>query len=256
MGAIAVLSSWTAITERVKEYYIFLLVLQTGMIGAFVALDFLLFFVFWEVMLVPMYFLIGIWGSANRLYSAIKFFLFTLVGSVIMLLGILAVYFYHHEVTGVYTFDITRFHELNMPFELQWWVFLAFFLGFAVKVPMFPFHTWLPDAHTDAPTAGSVILASVLLKMGTYGFIPVLVADPAGGDAGVRAVGRGVVHHRHHLRRAGGDGPERLETAGGVLECQPHGSGDAGTVRTHAGRHHRQHPAADQPRDLPPARCS
>jgi len=171
MGSIAILSSWTAITERVKEYYIFLLLLQTGMIGAFVSLDFLLFFVFWEVMLVPMYFLIGIWGSTNRLYSAIKFFLFTLVGSVIMLLGILAVYFYHHEVTGVYTFDITRFHELNMPFDLQWWVFLAFFLGFAVKVPMFPFHTWLPDAHTDAPTAGSVILAAVLLKMGTYGFI-------------------------------------------------------------------------------------
>ena len=171
MGFIAILSSWTAITTRVKEYYIFLLVLQSGMIGAFVSLDFLLFFLFWEVMLVPMYFLIGIWGSANRLYSAIKFFLFTLVGSVVMLLGILAVYFYHHEVTGVYSFDITRFHELNMPFDLQWWVFLAFFLGFAVKVPMFPFHTWLPDAHTDAPTAGSVILAAVLLKMGTYGFI-------------------------------------------------------------------------------------
>ena len=171
MGLIAILSSWTAITTRVKEYYIFLLVLQTGMIGAFVSLDFLLFFLFWEVMLVPMYFLIGIWGSANRLYSAIKFFLFTLVGSVVMLLGILAVYFYHHEVTGIYSFDITRFHQLNMPFDLQWWVFLAFFLGFAVKVPMFPFHTWLPDAHTDAPTAGSVILAAVLLKMGTYGFI-------------------------------------------------------------------------------------
>ena len=171
MGVIAILSSWNAITERVKEYYVFMLVLQTGMIGAFIALDFLLFFVFWEVMLVPMYFLIGIWGSDNRLYSAIKFFLFTLVGSVVMLLGILAVYFYHHEVTGVYTFDVTAFHELNMPFDMQWWVFLAFFLGFAVKVPMFPFHTWLPDAHTDAPTAGSVILAAVLLKMGTYGFI-------------------------------------------------------------------------------------
>ena len=171
MGLIAILSSWTAITTRVKEYYIFLLVLQTGMIGAFVSLDFLLFFLFWEVMLVPMYFLIGIWGSDNRLYSAIKFFLFTLVGSVVLLLGILAVYFYHHEVTGIYSFDITRFHQLNMPFDLQWWVFLAFFLGFAVKVPMFPFHTWLPDAHTDAPTAGSVILAAVMLKMGTYGFI-------------------------------------------------------------------------------------
>ena len=171
MGVIAVLSSWTAITMRVKEYYIFLLMLQTGMLGAFVSLDFLLFFLFWEVMLVPMYFLIGIWGSDNRLYSAIKFFLFTLVGSVVMLLGILAVYFYNYSVTGVYTFDVTQFHQLDIPFDMQWWIFLAFFLGFAVKVPMFPFHTWLPDAHTDAPTAGSVILAAVLLKMGTYGFI-------------------------------------------------------------------------------------
>jgi NADH-quinone oxidoreductase subunit M len=171
MGFIAILSSWSAITERVKEFYIFLLVLQTGMLGAFMALDFLLFFLFWEVMLVPMYFLIGIWGSANRLYSAIKFFLYTLVGSVVMLLGILALYFYNYGVTGVYTFDVTRYQALNLPFNLQWWVFLAFFLGFAIKVPMFPFHTWLPDAHTDAPTAGSVILAAVLLKMGTYGFI-------------------------------------------------------------------------------------
>ena len=171
MGFIAVLSSWAGITERVKEYYIFLLVLQTGMLGAFMSLDFLLFFLFWEVMLVPMYFLIGIWGSANRLYSAIKFFLYTLVGSVIMLLGILALYFYNHSVTGVYSFDVTEFHKLNLPYDLQWWIFLAFFLGFAVKVPMFPFHTWLPDAHTDAPTAGSVILAAVMLKMGTYGFL-------------------------------------------------------------------------------------
>jgi NADH-quinone oxidoreductase subunit M len=170
-GFIAVLSSWNAITERVKEYYIILLLLQTGMLGAFMSLDFLLFFLFWEVMLVPMYFLIGIWGSANRLYSAIKFFLYTLVGSVVMLLGILALYFYAHSVTGVYSFDVTALHKMNIPYDLQWWVFLAFFLGFAIKVPMFPFHTWLPDAHTDAPTAGSVILAAVLLKMGTYGFI-------------------------------------------------------------------------------------
>src|SRR3979409_822485 len=171
MGTIAVLSSWNASTERVKEYYIFLLVLQSGMLGAFMALDFMLFFLFWEVMLVPMYFLIGIWGSANRLYSAIKFFLYTLVGSVIMLLGILALYFYSHSVTGVYSFDVTQFQKLTLPYDLQWWIFLAFFLGFAIKVPMFPFHTWLPDAHTDAPTAGSVILAAVLLKMGTYGFL-------------------------------------------------------------------------------------
>ena len=171
MGTIAVLSSWTAIKERVKEYYVFLLVLQSGMIGAFVSLDFLLFFLFWEVMLVPMYFLIGIWGSDRRLYSAIKFFLYTLVGSVVMLLGILALYFHYHTVTGVYSFDITKYQAMSIPFNLQWWVFLAFFLGFSIKVPMFPFHTWLPDAHTDAPTAGSVILAAVLLKMGTYGFI-------------------------------------------------------------------------------------
>ncbi|MEQ1727592.1 MAG: NADH-quinone oxidoreductase subunit M [Vicinamibacterales bacterium] len=171
MGFIAILSSWSAIAERVKEYYFALLVLQTGMLGAFMSLDFLLFFLFWEVMLVPMYFLIGIWGSSNRLYSAIKFFLYTLAGSVVMLLGILALYFHNHSVTGVYTFDIVQLQKLAIPFDLQWWIFLAFFFGFAIKVPMFPFHTWLPDAHTDAPTAGSVILAAVLLKMGTYGFL-------------------------------------------------------------------------------------
>jgi NADH-quinone oxidoreductase subunit M len=172
MGVIAILSSWTAIKERVKEYYIFLLLLQTGMIGAFVSLDFLLFFLFWEVMLVPMYFLIGVWGSDRRLYAAIKFFLYTLVGSVVMLLGILALYFnYTDPVTGRHTFDIVQFQQYGFDKSLQWWVFLAFFLGFAIKVPMWPFHTWLPDAHTDAPTAGSVILAAILLKMGTYGFI-------------------------------------------------------------------------------------
>jgi len=171
MGVIAVLSSWTAIKERVKEYYIFLLILQTGMLGAFVSLDFLLFFLFWEVMLVPMYFLIGIWGSDRRLYSAIKFFLYTLVGSVVMLLGILALYFWNVQQTGVHTFDVTVYQQLAVPRGIQWWVFIAFFLGFSIKVPMFPFHTWLPDAHTDAPTAGSVILAAILLKMGTYGFI-------------------------------------------------------------------------------------
>ena len=171
IGAIAILSSWTAITERVKEFYVFILVLQTGMLGAFVSLDFLLFFLFWEVMLVPMYFLIGIYGTDRWLYSAIKFFLYTLVGSVVMLLGILALYFYDHSVTGVYSFDITQYQRLAVPFEYQKWIFLAFFLGFAIKVPMFPFHTWLPDAHTDAPTAGSVILAAILLKMGTYGFV-------------------------------------------------------------------------------------
>ena len=173
LGVIAILSSWTAVTERVKEYYFFLLLLQTGMIGVFCALDFFLFYVFWEVMLVPMYFLIGIWGGARRLYATIKFFLYTLAGSVLMLLGILAVYFY----VGQQTFDL----RILVPalvgdtssawFNIAWWVFLSFFVGFAIKVPMVPFHTWLPDAHTEAPTAGSVILAGVLLKMGTYGFV-------------------------------------------------------------------------------------
>ncbi len=174
LGPIAILSSWTAITDRVRQYYVFLLLLQVGMLGVFVSLDMFLFYVFWEVMLVPMYFLIGIWGGSRRLYAAIKFFLYTLAGSVVMLLGILAVYFQTLKVpafaaTG--TFDLTEWYKLGLPPDLQFWVFLAFALGFAIKVPMFPFHTWLPDAHVEAPTAGSVILAGVLLKMGTYGFI-------------------------------------------------------------------------------------
>jgi NADH-quinone oxidoreductase subunit M len=174
LGQIAILSSWTAVTERVRAYYVFLLLLQTGMIGVFCALDMFLFYVFWEVMLVPMYFLIGIWGSARRLYAAIKFFLYTLVGSVVMLLGILALYFHAKalpEFAATGSFDYTVWLRMGIPPDLQFWVFLAFFLGFAIKVPMFPFHTWLPDAHVEAPTAGSVILAGVLLKMGTYGFI-------------------------------------------------------------------------------------
>lgn len=184
LGPLAVLSSWDAIDNRVKEYYAFMLMLQTGMLGVFISLDFFLFYVFWEVMLVPMYFLIGVWGGPRKLYAAIKFFLYTLVGSVLLLLGILALYFnypsiaaQHPEIAaqfgGGYTFDVLAFHAIGsyMPFNLQYWIFLAFFVGFAIKVPMFPFHTWLPDAHVEAPTAGSVILAAVLLKMGTYGFL-------------------------------------------------------------------------------------
>ena len=174
LGMIAILSSWSAIHTRTKEYYILLLLLQTGMIGVFVSLDFFLFYVFWEVMLVPMYFLIGVWGSDRRLYAAIKFFLYTLAGSVVMLLAILALYFYAPVAAGATrTFDVPYLLDAAQKFSdpLKVWLFWGFFFAFAIKVPMFPFHTWLPDAHTEAPTAGSVILAGVLLKMGTYGFI-------------------------------------------------------------------------------------
>ena len=175
LGFIAVLSSWSAVQDRVRPYYVFLLLLQTGMLGTFCSLDMFLFYVFWEVMLVPMYFLIGIWGGPRRLYAAIKFFLYTLAGSVVMLLGILALYFHSRKALPQFaqtgTFDVTQWYTMGVPADLQFWVFLAFFLGFAIKVPMFPFHTWLPDAHVEAPTAGSVILAGVLLKMGTYGFV-------------------------------------------------------------------------------------
>src|SRR5580700_11371089 len=173
LGWISILSSWTAIENRVKEYYVWFLILQTGMLGVFMALDFFLFFVFWEAMLVPMYLLIGIWGGPRKLYAAIKFFLYTLLGSVLMLLGILFLYFHHHTVAGFFTFSIPELYKTAplIPFNIAIWLFIAFFIGFAIKVPMFPFHTWLPDAHVEAPTAGSVILAGVLLKMGTYGLI-------------------------------------------------------------------------------------
>src|SRR3972149_5893936 len=143
LGFLAILCSWSAIEERLKEYYVFLLILQTGMLGVFMAMDFFLFYVLWEVMLVPMYFLIGIWGGSRKLYAAIKFFLYTLVGSVLMLLGILFLYFFNHTQTGVYTFDIPTLSAMAMPLNAQLWVFMAFFVGFAIKVPMFPFHTWL-----------------------------------------------------------------------------------------------------------------
>ena len=174
LGFVAILSSWSAIQTRVKQYYAAMLLLQTGMIGVFAALDFFLFYIFWEVMLVPMYFIIGVWGGPRKIYAAVKFFIYTLLGSLLMLIGILALYLHHGGVTGLHTFDIRILQAMgSWPdwFELQYWVWLAFFVGFAIKVPMFPFHTWLPDAHVEAPTAGSVILAGVLLKMGTYGFV-------------------------------------------------------------------------------------
>ncbi len=184
LGMLAILSSWSAIQMRTKEYYILLLLLETGMLGIFLSLDFFLFYMFWEVMLVPIYFLIGAWGSDRHLYAAIKFFLYTLAGSVVMLLGILALYFNAAKLTGIATFAIPTLLATaqHFPDSLKVWLFWAFFFAFAIKVPLFPFHTWLPDAHTDAPTAGSVLLAGVILKTGTYGFLrfslPLLPADP------------------------------------------------------------------------------
>jgi NADH-quinone oxidoreductase subunit M len=170
-GAVAILASWSSIDEHIKQYYAMFLLQQTGMIGVFIALDFFLFFVFWELVLVPMYIIIGVWGGPRKLYAAIKFFLYTMAGSVLMLLGVLTMFFQHHAQRGFYTFEIAELMKTTMPLGVEQWVFWSFFIAFAIKVPMFPFHTWLPDAHVEAPTAGSVILASVLLKMGTYGFL-------------------------------------------------------------------------------------
>ncbi|MBI1909419.1 MAG: NADH-quinone oxidoreductase subunit M [Deltaproteobacteria bacterium] len=163
---IVLAASWTDTQRRVREYFIFFLLLEVGMIGVFVALDLFLFYIFWEVMLVPMYFLIGIWGGERRLYAAIKFVLYTMVGSLLMLAAILYLYF-----AAGHSFNLTDYLNLSLPVSSQKWLFGAFALAFAIKVPLFPFHTWLPDAHVEAPTGGSVILAGVLLKMGTYGLL-------------------------------------------------------------------------------------
>src|SRR5256885_14233549 len=169
---LSILGSWSYITKRESGFYALLLILTTGMIGVFVALDLFLFYVMGEVMLIPMYFTIGVWGGDSRLYAAIKFFIYTMFGSLLMLVAILALVYLVGQRTGIFSFDY--FHlmrNLGDLGPLAFLLFAAFFLAFAIKVPMFPFHTWLPDAHVEAPTAGSVILAGILLKMGTYGFL-------------------------------------------------------------------------------------
>lgn len=173
---VAIIASWH-ITLRPKQYYSLILLLEVGMMGVFIALDFILFYVFWELVLIPMYFLIGIWGGPRKEYAAIKFFLYTFIGSIFMLVGILGLYF----ASGAKTFEMLKIAESAIPLVLQKWFFFAMFFGFAVKVPIVPFHTWLPDAHVEAPTAVSVLLAGVLLKMGTYAFIRIgLQIIPAG----------------------------------------------------------------------------
>jgi len=176
---ITVLSSWRAIHKGMREFLILMLILETALIGTFVALDMILFFVFWEAVLIPMYFIIGIWGTERRIYAAVKFFLYTAAGSALMLIAIFYLYFQYLQQFGTPSMDVLDFYKLQIPFDgilsPQGLAFLAFFLAFAIKIPLFPFHTWLPDAHVEAPTAGSVILAGVLLKMGTYGFVRFLM---------------------------------------------------------------------------------
>ena len=168
---VALLSSWGSIERKVKEFSIFMLVLEAAMVGVFISLDLFLFYVFWDAMLIPMYFLIGVWGYDRRIYAAIKFMLYTMAGSVLMLVAILGLAYLHSAATGSYSFDLLKLYALDIAPQTQMWFFLAFTVAFAIKVPLFPFHTWLPDAHVEAPTAGSVILAGVLLKMGTYGLL-------------------------------------------------------------------------------------
>jgi NADH-quinone oxidoreductase subunit M len=168
---LTILASWDSIGGRTREFIICLLFLETGLIGVFAAVDLFLFYVFWEATLIPMYFLIGVWGGPQRVYAAVKFILYTMAGSLLMLVAILALYFIHRQAMGYGSFNLFQLARLELAPSTQRWLFLAFFLAFAIKVPLFPFHTWLPDAHVEAPTAGSVILAGVLLKMGTYGFV-------------------------------------------------------------------------------------
>jgi NADH-quinone oxidoreductase subunit M len=168
---IALLSSWENIHKKVKEFSILMLLLEGAMLGVFASLDLFLFYVFWDFVLVPMYFIIGIWGYDRRIYAAIKFILYTMAGSVLMLVAIIALAWMHQNATGAYSFDLRRLYELQIPTGTQYWLFLAFAVAFAIKVPLFPFHTWLPDAHVEAPTPGSVILAAVMLKLGSYGLV-------------------------------------------------------------------------------------
>jgi len=168
---ICIIASWE-VKKHIREYMMAMLALSTGMLGVFISLDLFMFYVFWEFQLVPMYIIVGVWGGPRRIYAAVKFFIYTAVGSLLMLVAIIWIYFHIKQTTGVATADILFITEhISAPLDIQKWLWLAFFLAFAIKVPMFPFHTWLPDAHVEAPTAGSVILAGVLLKMGTYGFL-------------------------------------------------------------------------------------
>ncbi|NOY24854.1 MAG: NADH-quinone oxidoreductase subunit M [Oligoflexia bacterium] len=193
---LVIYSSMSSIHKKVGQYMGFMLILETAMLGSFVALDTFLFYVFWELMLIPMYFIIGVWGGPNRVYAALKFFIYTLVGSLLMLIAIVALYVFHFQQFGFWSASILDLYNVALPFRTEALLFAAFVLAFAIKVPMFPLHTWLPDAHVQAPTGGSVILAGVMLKLGTYGFLrfamplfPQATHEYGGVIAGLAAIG-------------------------------------------------------------------
>jgi NADH-quinone oxidoreductase subunit M len=225
---VVVLASYSSIEHRTREYYFLLLALETGMLGAFVALDIFLFYVFWEVMLLPMYLLVGIWGGKDRIYAAMKFFIYTMVGSLLMLVAIFYLAQQHHLQFGTYSTALLDLYKVKIAagglMSPQCLLFLAFSLAFAIKVPLFPLHTWLPDAHVQAPTAGSVILAGVLLKMGGYGWFHPLCVSALSASSRVFSIS---IHDpgldRDRLRRMGGDGPARHQETGRVLFSEPYG---------------------------------
>ena len=232
---LCVLISWKSIHERVKEFFILLLILETALIGVFTSLDLFLFYFFWEATLIPMALLIGIFGHERKVYAAVKFFMYTMIGSVFMLAAIL--WLYAH--TGSFDFVVIREQIMSgavpkFPAAAQW-LFLGFFLAFAVKVPLFPFHTWLPDAHVEAPTAGSVLLAGVLLKMGTYGLLRFNLGLFPGAIAAQRSLGDDAGADWNHLWRAGGDGAAEHEEVDCVFVGQPSGICGAGNLQLHAG---------------------
>ena len=228
---LCVLASWRYIQTRVKEFMICLLIMETAMVGVFCALDFILFFMFWEAMLIPMALLIGIWGGPRKIYAALKFFIYTMAGSVLLLVAIIALRL------QVGSFSIPDMMGRSFPPGFQCWVFAAFFISFAIKVPMFPFHTWLPAAHVEAPTAGSVLLASVLLKMGAYGFLRFSLPITPYATQVFTPLHPGAFGGGDPLRRADGAGADGPEEAGGLFERGPHGVRDARHFRAEQGGH-------------------